>query len=186
MGTKVQCIKYTVTAFCVGVWFSLPLPVFADVLDDLYDRLAQADAGQAPRIEGQIQTEWSKSGSPAMDLLLQRGYDAIEDGRPEVAIEHFTALIDHAPNFAEAYHGRATAYYLTGRYGPALDDLAHALDLNPRHFGAMRGFAVMLEELGRPEEALEVYKAALEIHPHLESVPESVARLEAELGGQPL
>ena len=32
------------------------------------------------------------------------------------------------PGFAEAYHNRATAYYLTGRIGPALDDLRQVRD----------------------------------------------------------
>ena len=38
------------------------------------------DAGEAGRIEAEIWIEWSKSGSPAMDLLLQRGEDAMELG----------------------------------------------------------------------------------------------------------
>ena len=40
--------------------------------------------------------------------------------------------------------GRAAAYYLTARAGPALDDLRQALVLNPHHWEAMQGFAVML------------------------------------------
>lgn len=39
------------------------------------------------------------------------------------AIEHLTALTDHAPNFAEGWHTRATAFYLIDEYGLALADL---------------------------------------------------------------
>ena len=45
---------------------------------------------------------------------------------------------------------------------------------------------MIFEELGQPEKALEVYRAALAIHPHLDSVLESVEALEAETGGQDL
>ena len=45
---------------------------------------------------------------------------------------------------------------------------------------------MIFEELGDKERALEVYKAALAIHPHLEGVKEAVERLEAEAAGQEL
>ena len=36
-----------------------------------------------------------------MDLLLGRGNEALEAEDYPTAIEHFSALIDHAPDFAE-------------------------------------------------------------------------------------
>ncbi|WP_440227336.1 hypothetical protein, partial [Escherichia coli] len=90
-------------------------------------------------VETELSNLWSQSGSPAVDLLLRRGQDALEAGAPEVAVEHFTAAIDHAPAFAEGYAGRAAAYYLTGRVGPAIDDLRAALVLEPRHIAALQG-----------------------------------------------
>lgn len=107
-------------------------------------------------------------------------------GELDAAIEHFTALIDHAPDFAEAYNARATAYYQTGDLGPSVADIAKALDLNPRHFGALSGLGMIFEEIGRPEKALEAYRAALSVNPHLSEVNESVQRLEADLAGQDL
>jgi len=69
-------------------------------LDELFAELSEADARRAARIEREIWAEWSKSGSPAMDLLLQRGRDALAEGDYALAIEHLTALTDHAPDFA--------------------------------------------------------------------------------------
>ncbi len=60
------------------------------------------------------------------------------------------------------------------------------LALNPRHFGAMAGFGMILEELDRKDQALEVYRQALAIHPHLAGVMDSVKRLEEEAAGQEL
>ena len=155
-------------------------------LDDLFARLRSAGAEEASRIETEIWIEWSKSGSPALDLLLVRGRDAMELGDNALAIEHFTAIIDHDPGFAEGWNARATAYFTAGELGPSMADIGHVLTLNPRHFGALSGLALILEESGKPERALEVYKAALAIHPHLQGAVEAVERLETEAEGQEL
>jgi tetratricopeptide (TPR) repeat protein len=163
-------------------------PVWADSasLDRLFEKLATAEADESERIERDIWTEWSKSGSPAFDLLLERGREAMAQGDYEAAIEHLTALTDHAPDFAEGWNARATAYYQAGEFGPSIADIQHTLALNPRHFGAMSGFGMMLEELGRNKDALEVYRAALAIHPHLTGVIEAIERLEKAEQGQEL
>jgi tetratricopeptide (TPR) repeat protein len=158
----------------------------AEDVDSLLDRLRTAEAGEARRIERQIWLEWSKSGSPAMDLLLQRGRDAMEAGEIDLAIAHFSALVDHAPDFAEGWNARATAYFQKGEFGPSVADIARTLELNPRHFGALAGFGMILEATDRPAEALEVYRAALAIHPHLEGVLDAVERLQKETAGQDL
>jgi tetratricopeptide (TPR) repeat protein len=155
-------------------------------LDGLFDRLKTADAAEAGRIESEIWIEWSKSGSPALDLLLQRGRDALAVGDTGLAVEHFTAVIDQDPTFAEGWNARATAFYQAGEFGPSIADIARVLQLNPRHFGALSGLGTMLEEAGKPEKALEVYKAALAIHPQMEGVIEAVERLEAQATGQEL
>ena len=155
-------------------------------LDALFQRLLSSDEKESQQIEQEIWIEWSKSGSLAMDLLLERGRSAMALGAPDVAIEHFTAVIDHAPEFAEAWNARATAYYQIGQFGPSIADIGRVLELNPRHFGALSGLGSIFEELDRPKQALQVYQAALAIHPHLAGVLEAVERLEEELSGQDL
>jgi tetratricopeptide (TPR) repeat protein len=161
---------------------------FADeaALDDLFQRLQDASADEAGRITASILIEWSKSGSAAMDLLLTRGRNAMQAGQIEAAIDHFSALIDHAPDFAEGYNARATAYFQVGDLGPSIADIARALELNPRHFGALSGLGMIFEEIGKPEKALEAYRAAQAVNPHLETVNTAIERLEAGLSGQDL
>jgi len=173
-------------ALLLGVGFSTPSFADSQRLDLLFERLLEAEPAEVDRIENEIITEWSKSGSAAMDLLLRRGEEAIEEGTPEVAVEHFTALVDHAPDFAEGYHGRATAYYQLGLYGPAIDDLRQTLVLEPRHFGAMTGVAVVLEELGRPDDALEVWQQVAEFAPADAEVAGVIERLQSQLAGEAL
>ncbi len=168
--------------------FLLSSVVFAQTaaLDDLFDRLKSADEASAGRIEREIWNEWSKSGSPTMDLLLQRGRDALGAGKTQEAIEHLTALTDHAPDFAEGFNARATAYYQAGEFGPAVADIARVLTLNPRHFGALSGLASMYEALNNKPRALDIYRAALAIHPHLAGVSSAIERLEKDVAGTDL
>jgi tetratricopeptide (TPR) repeat protein len=186
MGMQTHRFKCIVTALCLAVGFSIPAYAQQASLDDLYQELAEADENTYARIEGQIIAQWERSGSAAMDLLLRRGKDALDEGQPDVAVDHFTALVDHAPDFAEGYYGRASSYYLMGMTGPALDDIRQALALNPRHFEAMRGLAIIMEELQRPEDALELYEMILAINPQSQEVLGTVDRLKLQLEGQAL
>ncbi|MEM9785752.1 MAG: tetratricopeptide repeat protein [Pseudomonadota bacterium] len=178
--------KYIVTALFLAVGFSLPGHAQESRLDELYQQLLEADEQSYARIENQIMGEWERSGSAAMDLLLRRGKEALEDGQPDVAAEHFSALVDHAPDFAEGYYGRASSYYLLGMIGPALDDIQQTLRLNPRHFEAMRGLANILQELERKEDALELYELILTINPNSDEAKLAVEFLTLQLEGQTL
>lgn len=164
------------------------MPALADSkrLDDLFQQLQTATDEEAGQITQEILLEWSKSGSASMDLLLRRGEGAMADGDAKTAINHLTALIDHAPDFAEGYNERAIAYYQIGQFGLAVADIAKTLSLNPRHFGALAGLGMIFEQLNEPDKALEVYREALKLNPHMTDVAKSVKRLDAKLGGQEL
>ena len=186
MGMLLDRFKCVVAALSLTVAFAPPIAAQENLLDELYQDLAEAEPADSLRIENRIVAEWEKSGSAAMDLLLRRGQEALEEGQPEAAVEHFSALVDHAPMFSEGYFGRASSYYLLGLTGPALDDIETVLRLNPRHFAAMTGLAVVMEELGRPDDALEIYRMVLDIHPNLVEALAATERLELELEGQAL
>lgn len=173
---------------CVVAAFLAASPVLADddELDALFEGLQGADASAAMQIEGRIYEIWSQSGSPSMDLLLTRGRNALEEGDNIKAIRHFTALIDHAPDFAEGYNGRATAYFQVGRYGLSLDDIRQTLQLNPRHFAAMSGLALILEELGNEEDALSAWREVEKLHPNREGLQDAIKRLERSVEGEAL
>jgi len=138
------------------------------------------------RIERQILRRWSRSGSAAIDYLFNRGQTAMRAGRTEDAISHFSAVIDHDPDFAEAWNGRATAYFLGNRLGLAMSDIEQVLIRNPQHFGALAGLGMILEQLDRPEDARAAYAASLAIHPHQTSVLDAVARLDLASAGAAL
>ena len=100
-----------------------------------------------------------------MDLLLRRGNEALEAEDYMAALEHFSALTDHAPDFAEGWNGRATTFYLMGEYSLSIADVERVLALEPRHFGALSGLAFMFEAMGEPELALEALHTGAEAQP---------------------
>lgn len=175
-------LNCAVTAFL----FASPVSGETDELAALFEGLKGADPAAAAQIENRIYELWSQSGSPSMDILLERGRDALEAGDAKLAIEHFSALIDHAPNFAEGYNGRATAYFQAGKFGLSLEDIRRTLELNPRHFGAMTGLALILEEIGEPKAALEAWREVERLHPTREGLAESKRRLERQVEGETL
>ena len=183
-------LNHTVAAFAVVITIFLPgaraLATDAARLDELFAQLQEAAPRDAQRIAREVELEFSKSGSASADLLLQRGRDALEAGRTARAIEHLTALTDHAPGFAEGWVMRALAYLQRGLHGPALADLERALGLAPRHFGAIEALGYLLEEVNRPEMAHQAYARVLAIHPHHKDVNAALERLGPQLGGRDL
>ncbi|MCR8546389.1 hypothetical protein M4578_01010 [Salipiger sp. P9] len=165
--------------------FSLPPAAFAqDRAGELLEELGGADTqAAAERLEKALYLEWSKSGSAAMDLLLKRGRDALEVNDVTSAIDHLTALTDHAPAFAEGWHALALAYYQAEMFGPAMDALEHVLALNPEHFGALRGVGAVHEQLGNDALAYDAYTRVLELRPFDDEVTEALERLAGRVQG---
>lgn len=173
------------------LWIGVFAPVSAQQADStdeaaLLQALAVADPAEAQRLDRQLQALWGKSGSAAMDLLLKRGREALEVEETGSAIEHLTALTDHAPGFAEGWHARASAYFDANLLGPAMDDLERALFLNPNNYNAMFGLGAILETFGDKARAYQAYQRGLAIHPHHEELTKAAERLKADVEGQAL
>lgn len=154
--------------------------------DRLLRDLAGAPPGAAPALARELETLWDHSGSAAMDLLLRRGREAAQAGDFEAAIDHLSALVDHAPGFAQGWSQRARAYFAVGRYGPAVADLERALALNPRDYNAIFGLGQVFEFFGDDVRAHEAYLRAKAIHPNHEEVTKALDRLSATVEGKAL
>ncbi|SDW53185.1 Tetratricopeptide repeat-containing protein [Ruegeria halocynthiae] len=189
MGIAINNLKGTVAAFAAIVMFSTScFAQQADLRDEasLLEQLAQATPEQAVGLDRQLQALWSLSGSASADLLLERGREALNDGDVKAALDHLTALTDHAPDFAEGWHVRASAFFGVERFGLAAADLEHALTLNPNNYEAIYGLGLIFEIVGKPEQAFEAYSRALAIHPHHEEVTNAVNRLKPQVEGKAL
>jgi len=185
MGIKIHLRHRIVTAFLLVAGNSLPAAAQSSQ-ESLLEELKTADPARAIQIVRDVERLWELSGSTAIDMLLRRGRAAMEDEDWRLAIEHLTAVTDHAPEFAEGYHLRATAYYRTGKFGPALSDLGQALALNPNHWDVLYGLGVLFQELGEPLQAEKAFRAALALHPHHENATEALDSLKRFGIGQTL
>lgn len=186
MGICGRILNPVVAALVVGL--AVTGPGFAQDANELtlLDQLRDPDLENWRRVERQLVREWSRSGSASADLLLQRGREAMGRGDTRAAIDHLSALIDHAPDFAEGWYARATAWFMARNYGLALSDLEQALLRNPDHFAALIGLGRILEDLERYDDARHALEAAAAIHPHRDDVKAALQRLERRLQGTAL
>jgi len=56
-------------------------------------------------------------------------------------------------------------------------NIHRTLELEPRHYGAICGFAQICLSLGDTDSALFAFDAALRVNPHLEAVREAIDKL---------
>jgi tetratricopeptide (TPR) repeat protein len=147
-------------------------PAFAAPgLDALFARLCVCRrADEAFRTEDRIWEAWMHHPHRAAAAALQLATGDIAAGRYDIAETRLSALLRSAPTFAEAWHKRATLYYLLRRDAECLHDLHRTLELEPRHFAAMLHFVEILLSLPRAADAADVRFAcfaALSLHPLL-------------------
>ncbi len=182
-------LKAIVAATLLTVTISMPLAISAGAAtteSDLLDQLVSADAEVARGLDRELQALWRKSGSAAMDLLLARATRAMTEGDLQAALEHLTALTDHAPDFSYGWYQRARAYHALGAYGPSVADLERALALNPNDYNAIYALGTVFEQFRSPKRAYEAYLRAKAIHPHHEEVLSALKRLRPEVAGKDL
>ena len=185
MGTRIRKLYPVVTALLLTVGNSLPGHAQSSV-EEMLGALRGAEPAEATRLTREIERQWAQAGSTSLDMLLRRGREAMEQEQVDVAIEHLTAVTDHAPDFAEGWHARATAYYMKGLYGPALDDLQRALILNPDNYNAIFGLGVMLQEFGDFIRARKAFAQVLDLHPNHENATKAMEQLKAKGIGREL
>ncbi len=94
------------------------------------------------------------------------------------------SIIAIKPGYVEAWNQRATVYYLKDDYAHAIADIAEVLAREPRQFGALAGLGLMLQDIGDDKDALEAYRKALAIDPHLENIPDTVKTLTEKVEGR--
>ena len=155
------------------------------LIDQLLEKLSDAPSEEAGKgIERTIQSLWLISGSPSIDLLMRRGLDALGEGDYDRAYFYFDEVVTFAPAYAEGWHRRAAIHYVREDYSAALRDIEQALRLEPRHFEALAGLGVILEDLGDRKGALDAYRRALSLNPWLHNGKARVSPLELEVEGR--
>jgi len=154
-------------------------------LDFLFGALKAApDEASAKHVEARIWALWMQTSSDTAALLMLRAKSAMEAQKVDVAIKLLDSVIKLRPEYVEAWNRRATLYYLKNDYTHSLEDIRQVLIREPRHFGALAGLGMIMQEIGDERRALEAFRKALAVNPHLEKVPELVKSLTEKVEGR--
>jgi tetratricopeptide (TPR) repeat protein len=131
-------------------------------------------------VEAQIWEIWSRNDSPTAEVLLRQSSAALSARAFEPAEKMLSQLLETYPTFAEGWNRRAQLYYFQQRYDAAMIDVDHALELEPRNYGALVGKAMIYRAMGEPDSAVSFFKQALEINPHLLAVKDAITQIEKD------
>ncbi len=147
-------------------------------LVDLFSKLQTANGEvEASLTENEIWAAWMEHRDPAAAAALDEATQALASRAFVDAERLLDKVIELHPDFAEAWNKRATLRFLQKQDGLSLADIERTLSLEPRHFGALCGFAQICLRRGDREAALFALAEALRIHPHLPTVKEAYTAL---------
>jgi tetratricopeptide (TPR) repeat protein len=154
-------------------------------LDFLFGALKAApDEASAKHVEARIWAIWLQTPSDTVALLMTRAKAAMEAQNSDVALKLLDAVVKLRPDYVEGWNRRATLYYLRNDYAHSLADIEQVLAREPRHFGALAGLGMIMQDLGDDRRALNAFRKALAVNPHLEKVPELVKTLSEKVEGR--
>ncbi len=154
-------------------------------LDLLFSALKAApDDASARQIEARILSIWATTPSDATALLAQRAKIAMDNQKFDVALSLLDVVVRLRPDYIEGWNRRATVYYLKNDYARSLADIRQVLAREPRHFGALAGLGMIMQDLGDEKRALQAFRQALTVDPRLEKVPDRVKALADKVEGR--
>jgi tetratricopeptide (TPR) repeat protein len=154
-------------------------------LDFLFGALKAApDEESAKHVEARIWALWLQTPSDTAALLMTRAKAAMDAHQMEVAQKLLDAVVKLRPDYVEAWNRRATLFYLKNDYVHSLQDIEQVLAREPRHFGALAGLGMIMQDLGDEKRALDAFRKALAINPHLEKVPDLIKTLSEKVEGR--
>lgn len=154
-------------------------------LDFLFGALKVApDDASAKAIEERIWAQWVISRSDTTNLLMTRVKTAIEAKDLDLAIKVLDSVVKIKPDYVEGWNRRATLHYMKKEYGRALADIREVLRREPRHFGALSGLGLILQDIGDDKLALDAYRRTLAIYPRIQRIPDVVKTLQEKVEGR--
>lgn len=123
-------------------------------------------AGRAA--ENAVWEYWMASGpTQGIRLDLAEAMRARDGYDFDAALEILNGVVTDAPDYSEGWNQRAFVHFLRGSLEASLRDIDRTLELEPKHFAALSGKAIVLMQQGRMELGQEALREAVEIHPWL-------------------
>ena len=98
------------------------------------------------------------------DLHLRKAAVNLELKQWQYAVEEYALVLKREPNNPAALFYRAYANTHLRRFDLARNDLNDLLAYLPRHFEARLSLAVVLQQMGRKQEALDELNQTIQMH----------------------
>ncbi|WP_299473562.1 tetratricopeptide repeat protein [uncultured Roseibium sp.] len=138
--------------------------------DDLFEALKNATTeAEAKSIEREIWQSWIEAApTPQLKSKVEAAMRKREQYDFQGGKDILDEVVKEAPDYAEGWNQRAFILFLQGNYETSLNDIERVLELEPRHFGALSGKAMIYMTLGRIKLGQETLREAVEIHPYLQ------------------
>jgi tetratricopeptide (TPR) repeat protein len=149
-------------------------------LNGLFRELGKAEPANDPDdIEDLIWALWISHPEGRAATAMANACEAMAMGAFDLAKPILDELVARYPDWPEAWNKRAILAFIAKQDEACLDDIERTLRLEPRHFGAISGFAQICVRQRRPVEAKAALTIALEIDPHLRGLREIIDRLDS-------
>jgi len=140
-----------------GVDFYLEKPFrISDVLRGVEVALSQTSA---PKVDSR------EASSEAAERCLEAGVRAYQAGQVEAAIEHLREGLGIDPLAYRLHFHLGLLYGKQGQVYEAISELETAVDINARHFPAVKNLAVLYQKAGFRNKAAEMWERALKLAP---------------------
>ncbi len=131
-----------------------------------------------PRIEELRRRVQKDKASIAFAQLAEEDRRA---GRFDEAIETCRTGLAHHPGYLSAHVTLGRALIEVGQLPQAQEELQRVLAAAPENLAALKGLAEIRYRRGEPQEALALYRRALELAPHDPDLEHLVAQISREL-----
>ncbi len=114
-----------------------------------------------------IWEHWQTAPDADAQRLLNDAQLHLRAARFDLAMQRLDTLVSSEPDYAEGWNTRATALFMQEKYDESLSDVETTLLLEPRHFGALSGKAMILEIQGRTDGLPLIRRRLSDISPVL-------------------
>jgi tetratricopeptide (TPR) repeat protein len=137
--------------------------------DWLFEALRTAPTEDLGRIiEDRIWRFWMRQAPDEVSAtLMNQSMERRQEYDFAGAMVYIDDMVARAPNWAEAWNQRATVLFFQEKFDESLEDVEKVLAIEPKHFGALAGKAVILMQQGRMELGQKTLREAIALHPWL-------------------
>lgn len=101
----------------------------------------------------------------SVDDALQLAIAVHKQGKPRLAAQHYTAILEIDPHHPDALHYMGVAQHQIGNHEGAVNLISRALDVAPDYIDARNNLGNVQKEMGRNADAEQSYRAVLEARP---------------------